>query len=289
MAQALFALIPLFVNLLSFLVHAKIRPYNSLDIATEPSYHSWKEIAEWDYLLFVQRWPPSVCADEDDQTLQHIHPAKRNSRKLPRDGVKCAIPPVVSRNTWVMHGVWPTKNGTEGPVNCQKNATFIIKPLDPILDDLRAFWPNLEADTAEDSFWKHEWLKHGTCAQSLPSLSGEYNYFNMALHIRNSKYNLYQALADKGIVPSTTKHSSHADFVQALKETYGKSVQVWCAYSKATKLHYITEIRICLTKDFQMMDCPFSPSNLSYSQTSPCPKRIPLQYAPSNDTRTFIE
>ena len=183
-----------------------------------------------------------------------------------------------------MHGVWPTKNGTEGPVNCQKNATFVLKPLDPILQDLRTYWPNLEADTAEDSFWKHEWLKHGTCAQSLAALSGEYNYFDVALHIRNSKYNLYQALSDKGISPSTTKHSSHADVVEALKETYGKSVEVWCTYNKVSKLHYLSEIRLCLTKDFELMDCPPSSSVDNYSQTSPCPKRIPLQYAPLNVT-----
>ena len=103
MMPALVGLIVLALNFVPYSVDAIIRPYKSNNIHNsegELSYHSWKDIPEWDYLLFVQRWPPSVCAGEDGQAVQqHIHkdhPYKWK-RSL-RQAAKCAFPPVMSRN-----------------------------------------------------------------------------------------------------------------------------------------------------------------------------------------------
>ena len=39
------------------------------------------------------------------------------------------------------------------------------------------YWTNLFADKPMDDFWKHEWIKHGTCAAQLPVLNSEHKYF----------------------------------------------------------------------------------------------------------------
>jgi ribonuclease T2 len=186
---------------------------------------------------------------------------------------------------WLMHGIWPTKTGTVGPVNCDKNATWNIDPVDPILSELKEFWPNLESDTPVDSFWQHEWLKHGTCAQSLPALVGEYNFFNIPLTLQQQSYDFYAALASFNITPDASQKFSHQQFTGALQAKYGSSVEVWCTYSKETKSHYVAEIRLCLTKSFNLMDCPQSTQLIkSVAGTDSCPQGMELVYAPIPST-----
>ena len=181
-----------------------------------------------------------------------------------------------------MHGIWPTKTGTEGPVNCNKSATWSVDPVKPLVTELEAVWTNLESDTTYDSFWSHEWLKHGTCAQNLPALVGEYNFFNVPLTLRDTKYDFYSALSQANITPDADKKFSHAEFTAALSGAYGKDAEVWCAYDKGTKLHYVAEIRLCLDKTFALIDCPAGKPAMRNASlgTDSCPKGEDLVYAP---------
>lgn len=88
---------------------------------------------------------------------------------------KCSFPKF--KGIWTIHGVWPTKLGTIGPALCNKTWHFDPAKLEPLLDDLDTFWLNIETNTPKDSFWKHEWEKHGTCAAELPELDSEDKYF----------------------------------------------------------------------------------------------------------------
>ena len=36
--------------------------------------------------------------------------------------------------------------------------------MEPILEQLATFWPDIEMRNVTDSLWSHEWTKHGTCA-----------------------------------------------------------------------------------------------------------------------------
>jgi ribonuclease T2 len=216
---------------------------------------------DWDYLLFVQRWPASSCVDG------HI-----------TNGVPCNIPANISSTDWVLHGLWPTKTGSIGPENCNTSATWDVNLVNPILSDLESYWPNFESNTAFDSFWEHEWLKHGTCAQNLPALQGELNFFSLPLQFRK-KFNLYQSLLNQNIAPSAAKTFSHNQFVAALQEAFNERIGVYCSYSEDTKMHYVAEIRFCMMKDFSLMECPtsFQPN---LSEVSTCPKRASLSYPP---------
>ena len=50
--------------------------------------------------------------------------------------------------------------------------------LEPIKSNLIKYWTNIFKDSKQDSLWKHEWMKHGTCAAELKALNSELHYFS---------------------------------------------------------------------------------------------------------------
>ena len=63
-------------------------------------------------------------------------------------------------NSWSIHGLWPQYTINKYPKFC-KDIEFNIHKLKPIINDLERVWySNINTD---DQFWKHEYLKHGTC------------------------------------------------------------------------------------------------------------------------------
>jgi ribonuclease T2 len=49
------------------------------------------------------------------------------------------------------------------------------------MNDMNQYWPNIKSNTSDvdyDSFWEHEWTKHGTC-----SPLNQTNYFNTTLNL----------------------------------------------------------------------------------------------------------
>ena len=57
-----------------------------------------------------------------------------------------------------------SKDGSQGPFFC--NSTWVFDPngVKAIREELLQEWPNIHGSDTEDSLWKHEWEKHGTCA-----------------------------------------------------------------------------------------------------------------------------
>ena len=64
----------------------------------------------------------------------------------------------------------------------------------------QAHWTNVHANSKEDSFWKHEWEKHGTCAAQLPQMDSELKYFEKGVAL-NAKFPLQKYLYDASITP----------------------------------------------------------------------------------------
>lgn len=46
-----------------------------------------------------------------------------------------------------------------------------MQRLEPIRKSLTAYWPTLYPSNTLESFWEHEFEKHGTCAASDPTLA----------------------------------------------------------------------------------------------------------------------
>lgn len=215
---------------------------------------------DWDYLMFSQRWPITSCAE-----WQAAKPD--NTCSMPSD-----------KDQWNIHGIWPTKIGTEGPLFCPSAIHFDPDQLDPLLDDLKEHWTNIEGNTKAYSFWKHEWDKHGTCSATLPLLNSIPNFFMRGLEW-NKMYNLTNMLAQSKIVPGTDGYTVE-QVTDAIKSVTKFEPMVQCVVDPHTKLSMISEIRICFDKSFQLIDCdPTNPvNNKLKSVITNCSEKKPLMY-----------
>lgn len=82
-----------------------------------------------------------------------------------------------SDDVWSIHGLWPQFNQTTWPAYC-KNVSFNISTLEPLESQLKQRW--FSCDGSPESFWEHEWKKHGSC-MFVPT--NEFTYFNRTLHL----------------------------------------------------------------------------------------------------------
>ncbi|XP_055353906.1 ribonuclease Oy-like [Paramacrobiotus metropolitanus] len=245
------------VYFLTFIAMCSMDGFQSRKIASNDRAKNAQN-DDFDFLLFAQQWPASACVDG------HFTAS-----------ATCGFPPGLSQTGWTVHGLWPSKIKSMGPDTCSRTA-FKADILKPLMQDLQTVWPNLITSKPDDSFWAHEWTKHGTCAASVPALAGEFNYFNKLLQFYK-QYNLYNALQAANIVPSVSKTYTQDAVMAALRKGFNKQVGVHCAYRKDTQQHYLAEIRLCLTKDLTLMDCP---QDIMRRETASCPKNGRLLYPP---------
>lgn len=215
---------------------------------------------DWDYLLFSQRWPVSGCIEYEDKNPHNT----------------CTLP--TNKDSWTVHGIWPTKNGETGPLCCPSSVHFDPDQLTPMMPDLEQHWTNIEANTDADSFWKHEWNKHGTCAVVDPELNSVTNYFQKGLDL-NKQYNIADILARGKIVPQKDGYTA-AQIAEAMRDVLKKNVAVRCVVDSKTKESLLSEIRICFDKDMNVIDCDATnPVNGTTSEPlTNCSVKKPVMY-----------
>jgi len=79
----------------------------------------------------------------------------------------CADPKDYWKKYFTIHGLWPQFSGGGYPSYCTDEAFNPASPEAVGLDDMYERWPNMQAEEGSsdyDSFWEHEWTKHGTCS-----------------------------------------------------------------------------------------------------------------------------
>ncbi|KAJ8973440.1 hypothetical protein NQ317_003294 [Molorchus minor] len=218
--------------------------------------------------MFSQHWPITTCTkwEEAKQT---------NTCNLPKD-----------KSLWTIHGIWPTKNGTSGPQSCPSAIHFDPDQLVPMLNDLQTYWVNIEANTEPNSFWKHEWDKHGTCASVLPTLDSVTNYFQQGL-TWNKQYKLSDMLEKSNIVPGSEGYTVKTIY-DAVKSVTAKVPLIQCVVDEETQDSMISEIRICFDKSFDLIDCdPENPlSGTKLKAITNCNLKKPIMYlkdVPANE------
>lgn len=81
---------------------------------------------DFDLLIFTQRWPITDCMTWMNRGEDHV----------------CMLPS--QKDTWVIHGIWPTKLGKLGPFFCNSSSPFDINTLEPLMDQLKQYWINIE-------------------------------------------------------------------------------------------------------------------------------------------------
>lgn len=75
-------------------------------------------------------------------------------------------------NSWTVHGLWPDNCDGTYDQYCDesrqyKNITQILESYGEtsLLSYMKTYWTDYHG--AEESFWEHEWGKHGTCMSTL--------------------------------------------------------------------------------------------------------------------------
>ncbi|KAE9529714.1 hypothetical protein AGLY_011810 [Aphis glycines] len=214
---------------------------------------------EWDILVFSQTWPYTFCHTWTVNSDTHV----------------CNLP--ANRNQWTIHGIWPSKIGSIGPDFCNNQTAFSLNSLEPIIPELHNRWTEIKGSKTwskkrEGDLWKHEWIKHGTCAKSLSALDSEYKYFKQGLDW-SKQYVLSDILEQGGIKPNGSYPVNQ--IWHTLRTGLGKNPRIDCFYEKGTSTPYIDEVRICFDKTLSLVDCdPFRRNSNKPSTNCPYDKNI---------------
>uniref|UniRef100_A0A183FFF2 Ribonuclease T(2) n=1 Tax=Heligmosomoides polygyrus TaxID=6339 RepID=A0A183FFF2_HELPZ len=169
----------------------------------------------------------------------------------------CEIP--TDTPDWSIHGLWPNYKNGSYPQFCDGvPRKFDVSLIKTIEVTLRRMWPNLYPTKTAESFWKHEWEKHGTCAQNLGNLSSELLYFKTCVNLKRLDI-IEAAFYVAEIVPRTEPHLLE-DIRGALKKelSNGMHVQINCLTDKKTRQILLGDVRMCIDKSFRPIDCPHS-------------------------------
>lgn len=104
-----------------------------------PDAQQYQTDSYFDVLIFTQHFPITVCYSWQENSIKN----------------QCSLPPV--KDSWTIHGIWPTKFETIGPLYCNSSWPFNFDDLKSIENEMEKAWINVEKNTVETSFWKHEW------------------------------------------------------------------------------------------------------------------------------------
>ncbi|EDW70648.1 ribonuclease T2 [Drosophila virilis] len=193
-----------------------------------------RDAHSWDVLIFTQQWPVTTCYHWREEDPTH----------------ECTLPQ--KKEFWTIHGIWPTKIGQIGPNFCNRSAEFNPDQLQAIIDRLNTYWMDLEGDSSQEYLWKHEWLKHGTCAAVLDALDNELKYFGQGLKWRE-QYVIANILDAAGIHPDS--NNTVIALNNALVRGLGKNPSIHCLFDGKHDISFLSEIRICFDKTLQLIDC----------------------------------
>lgn len=191
----------------------------------------------FDILIFTQHWPYTVCS-------QWMEDKKGNECVLPK-----------ARNSWTVHGIWPTKYHVIGPLFCNETWHFDISQLAPIEADMTEKWINIEKGTPLDGLWSHEWEKHGTCAaEHIPQLNSELKYFQQGLDFLD-RFSITKLLMPTFIKPGIDVSYRLEEIHSALKSSLDGNFAIVCERDRKSKQEYLFEIRICFDKELNLHSC----------------------------------
>lgn len=166
---------------------------------------------------------------------------------------ECTLPKV--RNSWAIHGLWPTKYHEIGPLYCNDTWTFDINQITDIEDEMTEKWINIEKGTPLDGLWKHEWEKHGTCAaQKIHEMDTERKYFEEGLKLFDS-YSVTKLLQDTYIKPGIDVSYKLDEIHSAINRSIGNNFAVICEKDHQTKQQMLFEVRMCFDKELNLHNC----------------------------------
>lgn len=128
-----------------------------------------------------------------------------------------------------------------------------MKQIEPIIDEMKQKWINIEKGTPLDGLWKHEWEKHGTCAATnIKELNTQLKYFSEGLALLD-KYSIDKLLESTYIKPGIDIAYKLEEIHTALNHSIGNNFAIVCERDKGQQ--YLFEIRICFDKNLAIHSC----------------------------------
>ncbi|OCK82429.1 ribonuclease T2 [Lepidopterella palustris CBS 459.81] len=190
-------------------------------------------------------------------------------------------------NSWTIHGLWPDHCDGTFDANCDANRAYtnitaILQSFGKtdLLNYMNIYWKDYQGN--DETFWEHEWGKHGTCVSTLsPSCYTNYQPTEEAVDFFQKTVDLFQTLpsydwlAAAGIVPSTTATYTSAAILAALGANRGGfQVTLGCTSGALDEIWYHYDVRGSVqTGDFVATDPDGSKST--------CPS-TGIQYLPKS-------
>jgi len=115
-----------------------------------------------DLYVFAYIWEPESCYENPSW-------------------VQCSDPQSFWGTNFVIHGLWPQYSSGGYPSECT-DVPFNEDVIANIgIDTMNQYWPNVKSEPSDpnyNSFWQHEWTKHGTC-----TILTQESYFNTTINL----------------------------------------------------------------------------------------------------------
>ncbi|XP_057459841.1 ribonuclease 3-like [Actinidia eriantha] len=161
-----------------------------------------------------------------------------------------------------LHGLWPADDTGKSSQKCPgpqfsdpAQLNTCLNTQENLVKDLSDYWPSIIKDSKDDSFWQHEWNKHGVCSSSNICTN---TYFEKGVEQSKKLVNLLAELAQSGIVPSDTKLYTAAEIKSAVQNVI-KTNNVYISCWTINNVINLREIYICLDKmASDYVSCPVS-------------------------------
>ncbi|KAG6008161.1 hypothetical protein E4U21_004919 [Claviceps maximensis] len=158
-------------------------------------------------------------------------------------------------DSWTIHGLWPDNCDGSYPARCDASRAYtdienILSSAgaSDTLEYMKDFWKDSNGD--DDTFWQHEWGKHGTCISSLnPMCYNDYQSEEEAVDFFTKTVELfkllptYKWLADAGITPSSTRYYSLGQIQNVISQQHGAKVTLGCRGNALNEVWYHFNIR----------------------------------------------
>lgn len=221
------------------------------------------EAASFDYFTLAFQWPITYCSDKKSNCYQ--------------------------KHIWTIHGLWPSNKNRRNPDYC--NNTFDGSQITTIEKSLDEFWPNLDLTKKNIDFWSYEWRKHGSCAYSVAEVNTILKYFKKVLQLAE-QYNVTGILSKEKITENNFNTYTINKVQSAMKLKTGHKSYITWIKNRCTPL--LSEIRICFSKTFDVIDCPLpvQPIEIKVKYPAACTKNLKSSKEgeyPTTNTQNFKE
>ncbi|KAI7747459.1 hypothetical protein M8C21_031859 [Ambrosia artemisiifolia] len=189
---------------------------------------------DFDFFYFVQQWPGSYCDTKQG----------------------CCYPSTGKpESDFGIHGLWPEYNDGSYPSNCDPDSPFDASEISDLMSQMKSDWPTLACPSNDgQTFWAHEWNKHGTCSESELDQHG---YFSSSLNLK-AQINLLKILEDAGIHPNGSEYNL-SSIIGAIQEATGYTPGIECNKDSSGNSQ-LYEIYLCVDKSgSNIIECPILP------------------------------